>query len=116
MKIGIDCVLDERMTRSLKNPAFVRRVFGEAEQQEIFAVKNTAKAAASCFAVKEAFGKALGCGIMTQFALSDVQLLHRSNGTPYVKLSGRARALVGRKRVKVSITHENGYTFAVVVL
>ncbi len=116
MKIGIDAVLISRIEKSLKSEHFVKRVFGEREYAELTARKFNPKTAAACFAAKEAFSKAVGCGILTRFSLRDVELLHRPNGRPFLKLAGPARRLCGRSRPSVSVTHEGGLAIVVVTL
>ncbi len=116
LRVGIDAVLIPRMERSLKSEHFKARVFGELELAELEQRKFSPKTAAACFAAKEAFAKAIGCGIMTKFTLRDVQLLHRANGQPFLKLSRRARRLVGRDRPSVSVTHEGDLAIVVVIM
>ncbi len=116
MRVGIDAVLISRMEKSLANQRFIERVFGEEERCELQARGYAPKSAAACFAVKEAFGKAMGCGIMTKFSLKEVQLLHKKSGRPYIKLSGKAIKLCRKKKTKVSITHEGGLAIAVVIV
>ncbi len=116
MKIGIDAVLISRMEKSLQSERFISRVFGAQERAELALRSYSPKSAAACFAVKEAFGKALGCGIMTKFSLQDVQLLHKKSGRPYIKLSCKALKLCRKKKTKVSITHEGGLAIAVVAI
>ncbi len=116
MRIGIDAVLIKRMEKSIKSEHFLKRVFGERELIELEKRAFSPKSAAVCFAAKEAFGKAVGYGIMTRFALKDVELLHKSNGRPYIKLAPAARRLCGRSRVSVSVTHEGELAIVVVAL
>ncbi len=116
MRIGIDAVLISRIEKSIKSEHFVNRVFSQSEIAELTARKFSPKTAAACFAAKEAFSKAVGCGILTRFSLKDVQLLHRQNGKPYIKLTAKARRFCGRDRVSVSVTHEGDMAIVVVVL
>lgn len=116
MNIGIDAVLITRIEKSLKTPSFGKRVFGEEERCELEKCGFAPKSAAAAFAAKEAFGKAMGTGILTAFALNEVQLLHSENGAPYLKLSGNAAKLAKGKTTAVSLTHEAGLAIAVVLL
>ena len=50
--------------------------------------------AAANFAAKEAFGKALGTGLLREFALCETEALRDENGAPYFSFSGRAAALM----------------------
>ena len=69
--------------------------------------------AAANFAAKEAFGKALGTGLLREFALCETEALRDENGAPYFSFSGRAAALM---TAHLSLTHEGGTAAAFVVL
>ncbi len=116
MRIGIDAVLISRMEKSIKSEHFIKRVFSREELCELTARNFNPKTAAACFAAKEAYAKAVGCGIMTKFALSDVMLLHRQNGRPYLKLAPRARRFLKGDKACVSVTHEGDLAIVVVAL
>lgn len=49
------------------------------------------------------------------FSLTEVELLHRANGAPYLSLSGRAQQLAAGLSFSVSLTHSDEYALAVVV-
>ncbi len=75
-------------------------------------------ALAARFAAKEAFGKAIGTGLIG-FALKELCVLNDKNGKPFFALYGRAeQALrrIGGERAFVSLTHENDYAIAVVII
>lgn len=106
LRNGIDFVEIERIAKSIQNPTFCNRVYGEKEREEWQARGAKAESAAAAFAAKEAFSKALGTGIRG-FKLSEVEVLHDSLGAPYFVFSGAAKAIVEEKnlRVTLSITH-----------
>lgn len=112
--VGIDLVECKRIEKSLKNEHFCRRVYGLDEQKWLKERKFCAESAAACFCAKEAFGKAMGIGICG-FALSDVQLMHRASGCPYLKLSGRAADIAKGIQFSVSVTHTREYASVVVI-
>ncbi len=119
--IGTDLVQISRMEKSMQGQAFVQRVFGSGEQALLAKKAKPAQAlqtAAANFAAKEAFGKALGCGILQKFSLSEVQALRDENGAPYFALSGRAAEICKEQKLKahLSLTHEGEYAAAFVVL
>lgn len=70
------------------------------------------------FAAKEAFGKALGTGLLREFALCEAEALRDENGAPYFSFSGRAAALMQARGLTahLSLTHEGGTAAAFVVL
>ena len=79
------------MKHSLENPRFFMPCIpGEQERQELEARRTPLQSAAACFCAKEAFSKVLGTGVRGLF-LTEVELLHRENGAPYLSLSGRER-------------------------
>ncbi len=114
--IGVDTAAVYRLEKSLLNPRFLQRVYGP-EEQRLVAEKGPATAAAN-FAAKEAFGKALGTGILREFSLDEVQALRNADGAPYLAFSGRAQALMEQRglRAHLSLTHEEGLATAFVLL
>lgn len=116
MHCGVDLLEIRRMSRSLQNPRFVRRVFGPRERRELEAKGFPVASAAAAFCAKEAFAKALETGIRG-FALTEVELLHNRQGAPFLALSGRARTLAEQRglRFAVSASHTKEYAVAQVV-
>lgn len=116
--IGIDTTTISRVARSMENPRFLQCVFGEEERALFEARGNKPAVAAANFAAKEAFGKALGTGIFGAFGLSEVQILRKESGEPYLVLSGKAARLLTDKNltVRLSLTHEGDSATAIVVL
>lgn len=115
LKNGIDLVEIERIRQSCENPAFVRRVFGAAEQAQFAAQKHPEAHMAGAFAAKEAFSKAMGTGLRG-FSLCEVEVLHDALGAPYFSLSGQAKALADAKNLEfaLSITHTDSLAAAFV--
>ncbi len=116
LKCGIDTVEIERIEKSLKSPSFLTTVYGERERAEWEKRGKRAESAAAAFAAKEAFSKALGTGIRG-FQLSEVEVLHDALGAPYFHLSGKARELSKKAKLKftLSITHTKTLATAMVV-
>lgn len=116
--LGIDTVEIARMEKNLQNARFMERVFTGAEREHIGESKLSAERAAGNFAVKEALGKALGCGI-TGCPLDAVETLRDDRGAPIVIVSGVVKERfveLGIGKAWVSITHTGGIATAVVVL
>jgi len=115
---GIDLVEIERIAKSLESEAFLKRVYGETEQKQLEQLRGKAKneSAAAFFAAKEAFGKAIGCGIFG-FSLSEVQVSHEKSGRPFLLLSGKALtlALDSGCEFALSLSHSDNYAVASVV-
>ena len=94
MGIGVDMVSEARVARSIKRPGFLEKVYGPAERALLENRGMRPQTAAANFAAKEAFGKALGTGLLREFALCEAEALRDENGAPYFSFSGRAAALM----------------------
>lgn len=118
---GIDIIEISRIENSLKKDnRFIAKYFGEDEQQLFKQRKNAQtkiQTIAVNFSAKEAFSKALGTGVR-DFSLNEVEILRNDLGAPYIKLSGKARALVEKKNasLSVSLSHTDTYATAIVVM
>ena len=114
---GIDMVEIPRIQKSISNSRFMNRIFGPLEKGELETSGRIAQRAASGFAAKEAFGKALGTG-MCGFLFNEVEVLHDMKGAPYFHLSGKAGEIVKTNKLSISlsITHTAHYAVAVVVI
>ena len=116
LSTGIDLVETNRIKKSLENPLFLQRVFGNNEIASL-KTKNEKQqilSAAAWFAAKEAFSKSLGTGILG-FKLSEVEVVHNEFGAPQFIFSDNVKQLVNGKTFSLSITHTDNYAAAVVV-
>lgn len=114
--IGVDLLRIERMARALENPRFAQRVFAPGEQDYIR--EKGAASAAGMFAAKEAFAKALGCGL-AGFGLQEAEVTHGPDGRPQLVLSGKALEAftrLGGRKAWLSISHSEDSAVAQVVL
>ena len=71
------------------------------------------------WAAKEALAKALGCGIGENCSLTDIDVAELASGAPALVLSGNAKKyadFLGVNNIFVSISHEDDYAVATVVL
>lgn len=122
--LGSDICRIERIAESWKRfgSRFVCRCCGEGEREELPPAEDEQKYAASLakrFAAKEAFSKALGTGFRNGLALADIEVLHRGNGQPYIRLRGRAAELAAEKGIKkiwLSLSDDHPFAQAVVVI
>ena len=83
--------------------------------QEIALVQND-QSAAGFWAAKEAFSKALGTGIGKECRFKDIQIAKTPNNKPYIQAAHRIIEKYALKSAELSITHDDGYAIAVVVL
>ena len=74
----------------------------------------SAEYAASRFAAKEAFSKALGTGIRG-FSMTEISVMEDENGKPYFCFEGKAAEVASGKRFFLSISHDGGMAVAMVV-
>ena len=110
----IDMIEINRIKNSLENPRFLTKVYGKNEIS-LFSKKNMPiQSIAANFAAKEAFLKACGVGL-GYFDLSEIEILRRETGQPYIKLSGKAKAETLHLSFTVSLTHTRNYAAAIVI-
>ena len=123
MKIlcGTDLVEIERFRKILENneSGFINKCFTEKEQEYCRTKaggKRAAESFAARFAAKEACGKALGTGIMSEgIGLTDIEVLTDGKGAPYLELKGSAKEKadeLGVFSISVSLTHDGGMAAA----
>lgn len=117
---GIDIVYTERFIPWIENPALINRFFhpDELKNLSILDKKKAAESLAVRFAAKEAFGKALGTGLCG-FNLRDVCVTKDKAGKPFLRLYGRAEALLKKRGIDfihLSLSHEKCYAVAQVIL
>ncbi|NLG93681.1 MAG: holo-ACP synthase [Clostridiales bacterium] len=114
--VGIDLVENKRIQKSISNPRFLRRILGTSEYSQLEMRGFPVQSVAASFCAKEAFSKALGTGIRG-FLLSEVELLRKSSGEPYLCLSGGAQRIAESRGIifHVSVTHTKEYASAVVI-
>ncbi len=117
--VGIDIVEIERI-RNLINrygSRFIDRVFSPSEILYCRNKKDPSGSFGARFAVKEAFVKALGTGMIEGMKFKDVALEFIDR--PEIKLSGVAETIAKTRRIAAmhtSISHEKGYAIAIVIL
>jgi holo-[acyl-carrier protein] synthase len=82
---------------------------------------NSERHLANFWAAREAFLKALGTGFGESIAFSDVSVIHGETGRPELLVVGGAKAALkeiagANARVHVSITDQDDYSAAVVII
>jgi len=116
IKCGTDIIEISRIKRSIKNPKFLSRVYSPQELKYFVSISFNASTLAANFCAKEAFAKALGTGLRG-FSLNDISVLRDSVGAPYLSLSGNAKQIVMREKLKfsLSLSHSKEFATAVVI-
>lgn len=108
--LGLDSIEIDRIQRSAERPAFLRRIYTE---RELSYASGRAESLAAMFAAKEAFGKAVGCGV-SGFAWNEAEVEHLPGGQPVLRLSGRAAEKFGHMSFLLSLTHDKTHATAAV--
>ncbi|MFW6252324.1 MAG: holo-ACP synthase, partial [bacterium] len=113
--IGIDIVRTSRLDPWLNDEGLLARFFHPEELASVFGRgSDKVLSLAARFAAKEAFGKALGTGLM-HFNLREVQVRNDELGKPDMVLYGRAREAfdaMGGVTAFVSLAHERDNAIA----
>ncbi|MEO0275496.1 MAG: holo-ACP synthase [candidate division WOR-3 bacterium] len=117
MKIGIDIVNIDRIKKLYEKygERFLKKVFTDEEIKYSLERKNFINHLAGRFAAKEAFLKAIGTGLSKGISLKDVEV-RREKGAPYLNLYGKAKEMLGNKKVEISITHDKDYSICVCIV
>ena len=117
--IGVDIVKVGRFKKWIEDPGLAARFF---HPDELSVLKKDAASACQSlavrFAAKEAFGKALGTGLKG-LILKDICVKQNPFGKPTLTLFGTARKRFensGAKNIHISLSHEDEYAVACVVL
>ncbi len=118
--IGIDLVDVARIEKMLAKwgDAFIRRIYSTEEIGYCREKTRPSLHYAACFAVKEAFLKAMGTGLGGGISLTDISTVHRAGGKPEVMLYGEASALLHAEKMatSVSISHTDDLATAIVMI
>ena len=83
--VGTDIVHVERMREALQRSGdrFAKRILAEAEWATFVAAADPPRLLAKRFAAKEAFGKALGTGVVKPATLHSMWVEHDALGKPF---------------------------------
>ena len=115
--IGIDIVEVADLERRIARGRLLR-VFSDAERAYAEEKpKRRMQTLAARWAAKEAFAKALGTGIRTEWELSEIEVVSGDGGKPELRLGPSVRDVMPEgARVHVSLSHTKAYATAVVIL
>jgi holo-[acyl-carrier protein] synthase len=117
--LGIDLVQVEKIAKNLENPGFKTKTFSPQEIALCETLKNSAERFAGKFAAKEAFMKALRVGIRHEVWFTQIEVLNRTSGEPYIVTNEKAQDTLrnkGKVQVHLSISHTSGFAIALVIL
>ena|SRR5258708_34896468 len=117
--VGLDIQEIAKIAVSTQTAAFVKKVFTQSEVALCTSVLKPEDHFAGKFAAKEAFMKAIGAGIRQGIWFTDIEILNRETGAPYIQLYREAEHVatnLGVRLTHVSISHSAGIAAAVVIL
>lgn len=107
ISLGVDIVEVPRISRLIRQPRFLSRVFTSREVSYCRGKKNAAQHFAVRFAAKEAVYKALGREGVPH---KQIWIENLPNGKPVVRLGGALKRL--ENKVSVSLSHTAEYAVA----
>ena len=120
--IGVDIVENSRITKSLKNNLFVKRIFSNSEILIAKNLKDKKNYYTKRFAAKEAFAKSIGTGFRNNLNFKDISIVNDKMGKPSFIISEKIKKII-KKEFKVSsfnfflsISDEKKYSIAYVIL
>ncbi len=119
--IGIDLVSVSRISHKLTaNNSLRDTIFAPAEIAYCEAAVNKMQHYAARFAVKEAFLKAAGKGLLLGAeALREIELKHNEDGKPEIELHGKMAQRAATEQwvsIQVSVSHEGDMATAMVII
>jgi holo-[acyl-carrier protein] synthase len=120
--IGVDIVENSRITKSLKNNLFIKRIFTDSEIMHATKTKDKKSYYAKRFAAKEAFAKSIGIGFRQNLNFKDICIVNDKLGKPSFKISEKIKKIVKRNfktssfNFFLSISDEKKYSIAYVIL
>jgi holo-[acyl-carrier protein] synthase len=116
--IGTDIVQLERIHAALRRrgDGLARRLLADSEWQGYQQHVAPARFLAKRFAAKEAALKALGTGLRHGIRWHDVAVSNDSDGKPQLLFTGRAEQILAGRRSHLSISDEQDYALAFVII
>lgn len=116
MILGIGCdIVETKRVFNIKDPeAFANKILSASERKTYDSLTTPKKTSflTGRFAAKEAFAKAMGCGIGEHLSWKDISVLNDENGAPYIILN----SLKPDHQIYISIAHEREYAVAYCIL
>ena len=120
--IGVDIVENSRISKSLKNDLFIKRIFSNSEILIAKNVKDKKRYYSKRYAAKEAFVKSIGTGIRNNLNFKDISITNDKLGKPSIVINEKIKKIV-KKQFNISsfyfflsISDEKKYSVAQVIL
>ena len=109
---GIDLIKIDRFKDLITNERFMNDNFNI---NEINYINNNIETLSGLFSAKEALLKALKKGI-NNYSLKDIEVIHDDNNAPDIILHNDLYDLYKDYNISVSISHDNDYAVAIVLI
>lgn len=115
--IGIDAVDVPEVARRLERGAMLT-AFSDRERAHADSLpEQRAEILAARWAAKEAFGKALGTGLRTEWPLDQIEVVHDDAGRPHIELGPALKGLlVPGASIHCSLSHTRATAVACLVI
>ena len=119
--IGVDIVENSRITQSLKNSRFIKRIFSNSEILIAKKIKDKKAYYTKRFAAKEAFAKSIGTGLRGNLNFKDISIINDKFGKPSFIISEKIKKIIKKKfntssfNFFLSISDEKKYSIAFVI-
>ena len=120
--IGVDIIENSRISNSLENNLFIKRIFSNSEILKAKNVKNKKNYYSKRFAAKEAFVKSIGTGLRNNLNFKDISIINNKLGKPSFVITDKIKKIVKRQfktsqfNFFLSISDEKKYSVAYVIL
>lgn len=118
MKVGIDIIENNRLNNILNNKTKLSKIFTETEISYFNKFSEQLTHISGNFCAKEAFVKALKTGFSKGLTPIDVEVLHTSDGVPYINTETEKikKLLLETEKVDISISHSNSVSTAICII
>lgn len=115
--LGVDIIEISRIHKAYVRfgKTFLNKIYSQSEQEYCLRKAKPAPSLAARFCVKEAVAKALGVGLGSELAFSDIEVLSDTLGKPFIRLSERAKKKFNNPQLQVSLSHCQDYATATVI-
>ena len=120
--IGVDIVENSRISSSLKNTLFIKRIFSNLEILNAKKLKDKKNYYSKRFAAKEAFAKCVGTGFRDNLNFKDITIINDKLGKPTFLISEKIKKIIKKQfrtssfNFFLSIADEKKYSVAYVIL
>jgi holo-[acyl-carrier protein] synthase len=120
--IGVDIVEKSRISKSIKNSLFIKRIYSNSEILIAKSLKDKKNYYSKRFAAKEAFAKSIGTGFRNNLNFKDISIVNDKFGKPSFIINDKIKKIVKDQfrtssfNFFLSISDEKKYSIAYVIL